>query len=157
MYGFYTDDGNLFVGKEISQDLQRPPKEELFRLFRLAGHDPRQRNIRIGNIQIECKNCGGRCCTSTFRRDAWCVTTMTDALRWCMVMYDGEWWCIGCKVVYVVVSSVLYITFDPDAIHSGRCRNTHVLPQQALVQPSAKKRDTSTDDIVASKTPGSEG
>ena len=106
MYGVYTDDGNLCVGKEISQDLQRPPKEELFRLFRLAGHDPRQRNIRPGNIQIECKNCGGRCCTSTFRRDAWCVTTMTDAFRWCMVMYDGEWWCIGCKVVYVVVGGV---------------------------------------------------
>ena len=131
MYGFYTDDGNLFVGKEISQDLQRPPKEELFRLFRLAGHDPRQRNIRHGNIRIECKNCGGNCCTSTYRRDAWCVTTMSDALRWCMVMYDGEWWCIGCKVVYVVVGGVLHLTLTPSTVVGAATRTNRPTKRQS--------------------------
>jgi hypothetical protein len=87
---------DLLLGKQISRDLQRPPKEELFRLLRLAGHDPRQRNIRPGNIQIECKECGGRCCTSTYRRDAWYVTTITDELRKrCrlsgMILYGGVW------------------------------------------------------------------
>ena len=114
MYGFYTDDGNLFVGKEISQDLQRPPKEELFRLFRLAGHDPRQRNIRHGNIRIECKNCGGNCCTSTYRRDAWCV-----------------WWCIGYKVVYVVVGGVLHLTLTPSTVVGAATRRNRPTKHQS--------------------------
>ena len=108
-------DDDLFCGKEISQDLENAPKEELFRLLRLKGHMPMQRNSRPGNIQVLCKACDGRCSTSTYRRNAWYVTSVTREIRrQCMHAtpsaveirsepsrmwsVGGVWWCM---VVYV--------------------------------------------------------
>ena len=75
----HSDDSedDLFVGKLISQDLDIAPKEELFRMLRLKGHTPRQRNSRHGNIQVVCKVCDAKCISSTYRRAAWYVTTVT--------------------------------------------------------------------------------
>jgi hypothetical protein len=75
----HSDDSedDLFVGKLISQDLDIAPKEELFRMLRLKGHTPRQRNCRHGNIQVVCKVCDAKCISSTYRRAAWYVTTVT--------------------------------------------------------------------------------
>ena len=106
-------DNDLFCGKEISQDLENAPKEELFRLLRLKGHIPRLRNSRPGNIQVACKACDGRSSTSTYRRDAWYVTNVTHELgkqcrhatpsadetrselsrMWSVVVYGGVWGC----------------------------------------------------------------
>ena len=110
-------DDDLFSDKLISQDLENAPKEEIFRLLRLKGHVPMQRNIRNGNIQVVCKACNGKCSTSTYRRDAWYATLVTPELgkqcglatpaletkrepkrMWCVVVYGGVWWCT-CSIV----------------------------------------------------------
>jgi hypothetical protein len=75
----HSDDSedNLFVGKLISQDLDIAPKEELFRMLRLKGHTPYQRNSRHGNIQVVCKVCNAKCISSTYRSNAWYATVVT--------------------------------------------------------------------------------
>jgi hypothetical protein len=42
--------------------------------------------------------------------------------RWCMVMNDGEWWCLGYKVVYVVVGGVLPLTLTPSTLVGASSR-----------------------------------
>jgi hypothetical protein len=72
---------DLFLDKQISQDLNRAPKDELFRLLRVKGHTPFQRSIRPGNILVECSTCHGSCRSSHYRRDAWHVTVISEALE----------------------------------------------------------------------------
>jgi hypothetical protein len=71
----------LVLGKQISQDLKRAPKEELFYLLRVKGHTPFQRSIRHSNILVECKICKGKCRSSHYRRDAWYVTVISAELQ----------------------------------------------------------------------------
>ena len=73
-------DDNLFVEKVVSKDLNNPPKEELFRLLRVKGHRPIQRSIRAGNICVKCNVCLGECRASTYRTDAWKVSSVSDVL-----------------------------------------------------------------------------
>ncbi len=98
-----NDDELLFVGKQIGQDVDHPPKAELFRVFGLKGHKPIQRNIRSRNIQVCCKDCAAKCSASTYRQptDAWYVTCLTDEVgKQCrtplpgMLLYVGVWWVV---------------------------------------------------------------
>ena len=73
-------DDDLFHGKLISQDLDNAPKEELFRLLRAKGHNPIQRSIRAGNICVKCTVCLGELRASTYRCDAWKVSSLCTNL-----------------------------------------------------------------------------
>jgi hypothetical protein len=70
----------LTVGTRVSPNLSQSPKEELVSMLRTNGHNAIQRNIRHGFIYMICKDCDARCSVSTYKNDAWCVTTRNDAV-----------------------------------------------------------------------------
>ena len=80
----------LAVGTRVSQNLSQAPKEELVSMLRANGHNAIQRNIRHGFIYMICKDCDATCSVSTYRNDAWCVTTRHDAVgRQCQKSADA--------------------------------------------------------------------
>ena len=80
----------LTVGTRVSPNLSQSPKEELVSMLRTNGHNPIQRSIRQGNILMICKDCGAKCRVSTYKNDAWCVTTRNDAVgRQCQKSADA--------------------------------------------------------------------
>jgi hypothetical protein len=57
-------------------------KAQMFRAFRLQGHDPIQRNCRAGNINVWCKTCDAKCAASSnVKRDGWYVSNINDAVN----------------------------------------------------------------------------
>ena len=57
---------------------------------RRVFHNAIQRSIRQGNILMICKDCGAKCRASTYKNDAWCVTTRNDAVgRQCQKSADA--------------------------------------------------------------------
>ncbi len=80
----------LEVGTRVSPNLSQSPKEELVSMLRTNGHNAIQRNIRHGFIHMICKDCDARCSVSTYKNDAWCVTTRNDAVgRQCQKSADA--------------------------------------------------------------------
>jgi hypothetical protein len=59
-------------------------KAQMFHAFRLQGHDPIQRNCRVGYIDVWCKTCNAKCAASSNQpkqRDGWYVTKINDAVN----------------------------------------------------------------------------
>ncbi len=74
-------DSEVVPGSQIKSNSRDECKKEVYRLFRMRGHTPIQRNSREGYLYIKCESCHARCAVSRNVGRGWKVTVCSSELN----------------------------------------------------------------------------